>query len=496
MQLYLERRGQRPLYLQVVEQIQERIRSGALPVGSRLPPIRQLAGELGLTRLTVHNAYAELQADGWIESYVGRGSYVAERPGAKAQVRPSPVLRPTPVLPTGMLSEMMRLSHLPDMISFAQAAAAPETFPVDEFGAAVQCVLRDDGHALFDYGITQGELRLREQLSCFLRDRSIDVPPEQLVVVGGAQQGMDVALRALVNPGDTILVEQPTYLGMIERMQMQGLKLVAVPLDEQGLRPDALETAIAQHQPRLLYTIPSFHNPTGINMSVERQEALLDIARRHGLPVLEDDIYGLLSYDSPPPLPLRARDTSGTVIYLTSFSKVLMPGLRLGVLAATPPLLESLIAVKRLSDMHSPQLIQRAAAEYLASGHFAVHMRRTNDLYRVRRDAMMASLARHFPADATWTTPGGGFCCWIGLPPGVRSIELYEQAIEQGVAFAPGHVFFPDQPAHSYMRLSFATHGPERIEQGIAVLGGLVHEQLARRRRLQTRSFCESVPMV
>lgn len=496
MQLYLERRGQRPLYLQVVEQIQERIKSGALPVGTRLPPIRQLAGELGLTRLTVHNAYAELQADGWIESFVGRGSYVAERPGAKAQVRPSPVLPPTPLLRPGTLGEILRLSQIPDMLSFAQAAAAPETFPVREFGAAVQHVLREDGAALFDYGVTQGELVLREQLASFLRQRAIHVPPEQLVVVGGAQQGMDIALRALVNPGDTILVEQPTYLGMIERMQMQGLRLVAVPLDEQGIRPDALETAIIQHQPRLLYTIPTFHNPTGINMSAERQEALLDIARRHALPILEDDIYGLLSYDNAPPLPLRARDTSGIVLYLTSFSKVLMPGLRLGVLVAQPPLLETLIAVKRLSDMHSPQLIQRAAAEYLAGGHFAEHMRTTNALYRERRDAMLSSLERHFPSDATWTRPGGGFCCWVGLPPGIRSTELYDLAIEQGVAFAPGHVFFPEQPAQSYMRLSFAAHTPAVIDQGIAVLGELLHEQLARRRRLQHRSFCESVPMV
>jgi DNA-binding transcriptional MocR family regulator len=484
------------LYLQVVEQIQERIRSGALPVGSRLPPIRQLAGELGLTRLTVHNAYAELQADGWIESYVGRGSYVAERPGAKAQVRPSPVLPPTPLLRPGALSEIIRLSHIPNMISFAQAAAPPDTFPVQQFSAAVQHVLQEDGGALFDYGITQGELSVREQLSVFLRQRSVDLPPEQIVVVAGAQQGMDVALRALVNPGDTVLVEQPTYLGMVERMQMQGLKLVAVPLDEQGIRPDALEIAIEQHRPRLLYTIPSFHNPTGINMSCERQEALLDIARRHALPILEDDIYGFLSYDNPAPLPLRARDTSGIVIYLTSLAKVLMPGLRVGALAAAPPLLESLIAVKRLSDMHSPQLIQRAIAHYLASGHFSEHLRTINALYRERRDAMLDSLARHFPADATWTRPGGGFCCWVGLPPGIRSAELYDLALERGVAFAPGQMFFPEQPAQSYMRLAFASHPPETIERGIAVLGQLLHEQLARRQRMLNRSFCESVPMV
>jgi DNA-binding transcriptional MocR family regulator len=496
MQLHIERRSQRPLYLQLVEQIQERIRSGALPAGSRLPPIRQLAAELSLTRLTVHNAYAELQADGWIESFVGRGSYVAERPGVKAQMRPSPVLPPVPLLQSGALAEIMRLAHQPEMISFAQAAPAPETFPVREFGRMIQHALAQAGAALFDYGISQGDASLREQLAVYLLERSIQACTDHILVVAGAQQGMDIVLRVLLNPGDTILVEQPTYLGMIERMQVQGLKLVAVPIDEQGIRPDALETAITQHQPRLLYTIPTFHNPTGICMSDERQEALLDIAQRHALPILEDDIYGPLCYDGPAPSPLKARDTTGLVIYLTSFSKVLMPGLRLGLLVAAPPLLEGLVAVKRLSDMHSPPLTQRALAEYLARGHFAAHVRATKALYRQRRDAMAASLQRYFPSDATWSVPCGGLCFWVGLPPGLRSTDLYEEALQHGVAFAPGQVFFPEQSMQGYMRLSFAATPPEAIDRGLHTLGELLNQQLVRRQRLHMRSFCETVPMV
>ncbi|HEY0736661.1 MAG TPA: PLP-dependent aminotransferase family protein [Herpetosiphonaceae bacterium] len=496
MQLHIERRSQRPLYLQLVEQIQERIRSGALPAGSRLPPIRQLASELGLTRLTVHNAYAELQADGWIESFVGRGSYVAERPGVKAQMRPSPVLPPVPLLRPGALAEIMRLAHQPEMISFAQAAPAQETFPVREFGRMIQHVVAQDGAAIFDYGSSQGEMALREQLALYLLDRSIQAPVEEIMVVAGAQQGMDIVLRALLSPGDTILVEQPTYLGMIERMQVQGLKLVAVPIDEQGIRPDALETAITQHQPRLLYTIPTFHNPTGVCMTPERQEALLDIAQRYSLPVLEDDIYGPLSYDGPPPTPLKARDTTGLVIYLTSFSKVLMPGIRLGLLSASSPLLEALVAVKRLSDMHSPQVTQRALAEYLARGHFAAHLRTTKALYRERRDAMAASLQRYFPSDATWTVPSGGLCFWVGLPPGLRSTDLYESALEHGVAFGPGQVFFPEQSVQGFMRLAFAACPLEAIERGIQILGELLHDQLIRRQRLRVRAFYETVPMV
>lgn len=496
MQFHIQRHTQRPLYVQLVEQIQERIRTGALPTGTRLPPIRQLASELGLTRLTVHNAYAELQADGWIESFVGRGSYVAERPGARAQMRPSAVLPPVPLLQPGALGEIMELAQQRQIISFAQAAAAPETFPVREFGRMVQQVLADEGASLFDYGMTQGDRGLREQLSRYLLDRGVEVAPEHLLVVAGAQQGIDLVLRGIVKPGDTVLVEGPTYLGMIERMQMQGLKLVAVPIDEQGIRPDALEIAIERHSPRLLYTIPTFHNPTGVCMTEARQDALLDIARRYDLPVLEDDIYGGLSYDGPAPLPLRLRDTTGQVIYLTSFSKVFMPGLRIGLLAAAPVLLERLIGIKRLSDLHSPQLTQRALAEYLARGHFAAHLRSAKAVYRERRDAMLHALARYFPAGASWSAPGGGFCVWIGLPPGMRSTDIYLQAIERGVAFAPGHLFFPEQTAQSYMRLSFAAHDAQKIERGIAILGDLLHEQLARRQHLHARSLYNNVPLV
>jgi 2-aminoadipate transaminase len=401
------------------------------------------------------------------------------------------VLPPVPLLKPGALGEVMRLAQQQHMLSFAQASAAPETFPLREFARTVQHVLADAGPELYDYGMTQGDITLRQQLSLFLLDRGLAIAPEHLLVVAGAQQGLDIVLRALVSPGDTVLVEGPTYLGMIERMQMQGLKLVAVPLDEQGIRPDALETAIALHQPRLLYTIPTFHNPTGISMSPERQEALLDIAQRHALPILEDDIYGLLSYDNQSPLPLKARDTTGIVTYLTSFSKVLMPGLRLGLLAAAPPLLDALTAVKRFSDMHSPQLTQRALALYLERGLFAGHLRGVTALYRERRDARVT-----FPSDAEWTVPHGGLCCWVGLPAGLQSADLYLAAIERGVAFAPDQMFFPEQPAQGFMRLSFAAHSPAEIDRGIAVLGELINEHLVRRQRLRAPSFCDAVPMV
>jgi len=497
VQLFLNRRDRRPLYLQVVEQIKDLIRSGALPAGSRLPPIRELATSTGLTRLTIHNAYAELQADGWIDSHVGRGSFVAREAIAAvaAVVPPVPSLMPCLPPPTGEFAEVMRLAQQKGITSFAQAAAAPSTFPLREWERTLHEVLANSGAALFDYGATQGETVLRDQLARFLLDRAVPVPPEQIVVTSGAQQGIDLVLRALTKPGDAVLVEQPTYLGMVERLALQHMRLVSVPLDNEGIDLEALERAIAIHRPRVLYTVPTFHNPTGISMSAARQMALLDLAQRHGVIILEDDVYGLLAYNGAASLPLKERDQNGQVIYLTSFSKVLMPGIRIGLLAAPPPLLEPLVAAKRLADMHSPQLLQHALALYLASGRFAAHVRGVVALYRERRDCMAQALRRSFPAGTHWTAPDGGLCFWVALPLGVRVDELYRAAIERGVAFTPGHVFFGEQPAQPHLRLSFAAHEPAAIEHGIAILGEVLHQHLARQRDVQHRSLCD-VPMV
>lgn len=495
MHIQLDRHDRRPLYMQIVEQIQQHIRTGALPLGSRLPPIRELAIDLGLTRLTVHNAYAELQADDWIESHVGRGTYVSKR--IDFDTIPAPYA--TPVVPEpdpGALGEVMRLSHLPEMISFAQAAADPAMFPVREWGRALQHVMAEGDPRLFDYGVTQGEIGLREQLAQLLLDRAVQVPPEHIVVTSGAQQGIDIVIRALVRPNEKILVEQPGYLGVIERIKLQGIHAIGVPMDDEGIIPGALEAAIETHHPRMLYTVPTFQNPTGVSMSLERQQEILAVAMRHDLIILEDDIYGSLSYDGASPLPLKARDTAGVVIYLSSFSKMLMPGIRIGLLAAAPPRLAPLIAAKRLSDLHSPPLIQCALADYLQRGGFAAHLRTIRGVYRERRDFFIDCLRRHFPADASWTMPHGGFCIWVALPAGINGGDFYAESLERGVGFAPGHAFFPEHMRHGYMRLAFSTQPPEVIERGVAILGDLMHTHLARRARQRIPSLYESVPLV
>ncbi|GIV98244.1 MAG: GntR family transcriptional regulator [Herpetosiphonaceae bacterium] len=496
MKLYLQRNSEIPLYQQIADQIRERVRSGALPPGTRLPPVRQLANELGLTRLTVHTAYAELQAEGIIESFVGRGSFVASQSGtatappADAGARAQP---PAAWASQSLLADMQRMALQPNLRSFAQAIPAPETYPVHEFRRALSMALNDP--AALGYRPTQGEAILREQVSRLLLDRGINAAPDLVLIAAGAQQGIDLALRAFAEPGDIVLAEEPTYPGFIELAAQRGQRIVGLPIDEYGLRVDALEAACEAYRPRLLYTVATFHNPTGVLLSAERRQALLRIARAYNVLVVEDDAYGLLSYDNSPPPALKASDTAGHVIFITSFSKVLMPSLRLGAVVAAADQLPALLAAKRSSDLVCSPLLQRALAEYLRRPGIEGHLQQVRLLYAERRDAMLAALEHHLP-ECHWSYPAGGLCLWLALPEGIDERDFYLDAIERGVGVAPGRAFF-SQPQHdAFIRLSFGAHPPQVIEESVAQLGSLLREHLRRPALLAARACRESGPLV
>ncbi|MCA0352443.1 MAG: PLP-dependent aminotransferase family protein [Chloroflexi bacterium] len=498
MEFQLDRQHAKPLYIQLSEQLQERIRSGSLPAGTKLPPVRDLAESLGLTRLTVHNAYSELQASGWVEAYVGRGTFVAERikpiiPAYEIRQRVVDELQ-TPWFSQGMLADMLRLAQQPNLISFAQAAPAEETFPVREIGRAIQQALRDP--SALGYGPTQGELCLREAIATWLLDRNVVTSPDHVLVTTGAQQGVALALKAFVRQGDVVLVEEPTYLGFIEQATALGVRLIGIPLDDQGLRLDILQRVLCEYKPRLLYTVPTFHNPTGVCLSTERQEALLQLAQEHNLIILEDDVYGPLSYDAQAPHPIKARDTHGRVVYLGSFSKILTPGLRLGYLVARDEFLHPLLTAKRGNDLHCSPLLQRALADYLGRGQLAAHLRYVRELYRERRDAMERALNRYCPRDIQWTHPRGGLCYWLTLPSGLNGTDIYTEAIEAGVGVTLGNVFFPQPPRNAHLRLCFATQSPELIDRGIRILGDVLTRHVLRCGQLAARAWRETTPLM
>ena len=491
MQIVLDRTSPTPLYEQLAQDIRRRIRTGALPPGARLPPVRELARQLGVTRLTVHNAYSELQAGGWVEATVGRGTFVA------AQIDPAAVMpdRGRELSARSVLNDMLRMAQLPGLRSLAMADPAPEFYPLREFRRALDEALASGESAVLGYITSQGEPLLRTTLAEMLRERGVRVGPDEIVITSGVTQGIALIAQALARPGDTVIVEQPTYLGVLNGLSMRGLHVIGAPIDEDGLVVEALESLIVAHRPRFIYTIPVFQNPSGACLSPARRAALLALAERHRVTLVEDDIYARLAYDGPAPPALKADDPCGLVLHLGSFSKALLPGVRIGYIAAAPQFIECLVGAKQADDLCSPPLLQRALALFIQQGQLTTHLRRVLPRYRERRDALLAALSRRMPSELSWTNPRGGFSVWVTLPHGASTTDLYLAAIERGAAFAPGVVFFAGPPPRPHIRLSFATQPPEVIDEAIQILGDVLSQHLARR-RIATPALADYVPLV
>lgn len=490
MHLQIDRTSAQPLYQQLAHEIQQRIRSGALPSGARLPTVRELSQQLGVTRLTVHSAYSELQAGGWVEATVGRGTFVA----SQRQVAPSENGLGREFSPHGMISDMLRMAQLPGMRSLAMADAAAELFPKREFARAVEDALTHDSASL-GYTTSHGEPLLRTILAELVRQRGFHSGPDEMIVTNGVTQGLALVARALAAPGDTVVVEQPTYVGALNVLTSQNLRIVGVPMDADGMVIDALESLFSTHKPRFIYTIPAFQNPSGVCLAPKRREALLALAERHRVMVVEDDIYAPIAFERPAPPALKAIDTNNMVVYLSSFSKAALPGVRVGYIAAPPTLIKPLVALKQADDLCSPTLIQRAVALFIERGQYAAHLRRTIPRYRERRDVLLDAMARYFPTNVRWSTPEGGFAIWVQLPQSASATDLYLAAIERGVAFAPGDFFFAGPPPAPYMRLSYSAQSPDVLREVTRVLGELLGTHL-HHRNFNAPSIAHYLPLV
>lgn len=493
MKLNLQRKSGLPLYRQITNQLRDYIRSGVLPPGDQLPTVRQLANEYKLTRLTVQTAYAELQAEGLVESVVGRGTFVANRSSLQLAVgiNAPKFIATQPQVPwysQGLLADMLRMTEQPNIISFAQASPAPETFPLTEFKKVLGNVLSDP--TKLSYISTQGELTLREQIAHLLLDRGIVTPPERVLVVSGAQQGLDIALKTFVQPHEIIVMEEPSYPGALELAAQRGQKVIGLPRYANGFSLETLEQICQLYKPNLLYTIPTFHNPTGTSLSDEQKQGLLSLASKYNLRIIEDDTYGFLPLtDQPIPKTIYEMDESGErVIYLTSFSKSLMPSLRLGAIVASEANLLQLTAAKRISDLNSSSLLQLGLAEYLHRYSFGVHVQTVKKIYKERCAAMLSALEQNFRGFGRVIIPEGGLSIWVELPQEVDEREFYLEAIARGVGVAPGSAFFTQPQRQAYMRLSFGALTLPQIEQGVEILGKLLQGQIIQRSLLLARS--------
>jgi 2-aminoadipate transaminase len=375
-----------------------------------------------------------------------------------------------------VIRDLLRLTEQPSVISFAGGLPAPECFPVEEMTAAAERVLVETPLAALQYGPTEGYGPLRDQVVARAQAMGIEARREQMVITSGSQQALDLLGRRLLVPGDLVAVEDPTYLGALQAWFPRLPRYMTVPVDNEGMDVAALEQMLERVRPTFLYSMPTFQNPKGVTLSPERRYRLIEVAARYDLPIIEDDPYGDLSYDGERPQPLAAIDVEvhgelRSVAYVSSFSKLLSPGLRVGWMAAPEALITRIVQAKQGVDLHTGSLAQATVYEACRDGLLARHVPYICSIYRARRDAMLRSLEQHMPPGVHWTRPAGGMFVWIDLPPDVDATRLFHAAIEYDVAFVPGTPFYANGGGTNTMRLNFSLPTPGQIEEGIARLG-------------------------
>ena len=371
-----------------------------------------------------------------------------------------------------VIREILKVTEKPGIISFAGGLPSPKTFPVAAFREACDKVLLEDGDAALQYAASEGFAGLREMVASML---PWEVDPALVLITTGSQQGLDLIAKILIDEGSQVLVETPTYLGALQAFTPMEPEIVAVKSDAEGV--DIADLAGKAKDARFFYVLPNFQNPTGRTMSEARRAALSTEAARLGLPIVEDNPYGDLWFDGPPPTSLTSRNPEGC-IYLGSFSKVLAPGLRLGFMVAPASIYPKLLQAKQAADLHSPGFNQRMVAEVMKGGFLDRHVPTIRALYKAQRDAMLTAMQRNMPEGVKWNTPAGGMFLWVRLPEGMNAIELLPKAVERNVAFVPGWAFYADQPDPRTLRLSFVTPSVDQITIGIAALADAIREAL------------------
>jgi len=467
----IDRSSGEPIYRQLVHRIQEMIVSGALPEGFRLPPERRLASSLGVNRSTVLTAYRELKARGLVDAHVGRGTAVLRPPpkssGAAAvpwrQLFRESVMRSHDPI----LSELLAATERTGVISFSIGLPAPELIPLQTMEELSLDIMRDAGPAAFLHCPTEGLTLLRETLAEWVASRGIRAKTSNMLVVSGSQQGLDLIARVFLDPGDAVVVEEPTYVGALQTFRVAQARLVSVPVDAEGLRTDILASVLEHHRPKLIYTLPTFQNPSGVVMSLERRRSLLELAARWHVPIVEDDPYSELRYENDALPSLKALDDRDQVLYLSTFSKILFPGLRVGYVVVPPAVLRQLVLAKQGADLHTNSFGQYLLERFVREEHLSAHLERLRVAYRRRRDTMAAALARPRAVNLRFAVPDGGFYIWCGIPAGIEQSTLMAHATSRGVSFLPGNACFGADSPENAVRLNFTHCSEEEITVGV-----------------------------
>lgn len=372
------------------------------------------------------------------------------------------------------IREILKVTEQPNVISFAGGLPAPELFPLSDIRESYDRVLGAGDPSVLQYGTTEGYLPLRKAISAQMRAKGIQAEASNIFLTNGSQQGLDLIAKLFLNPGDEVLLQNPSYLGAIQTFRSYQANFRLVPTVEGGIDLPALELSVKEHRPKIIYLTPTYQNPTGTTLTIEERKAVAHIASQYGVPVIEDDPYGELRYDGPIVAPIKSLAAEDAVIYLGTFSKTLAPGFRLGWIVADQDLITKLTVAKQGTDLHTSTLIQRATHYYLTHFNATEHIETIRQTYKVRRDLMLTELNANFSTQVKWTEPTGGMFIWLTLPDNYDTDKLLTRAVAGNVAYVPGSHFFACEGSHSSMRLNFSNPSPLQIKQGIKALAEIL----------------------
>ena len=496
--LHLQTESHIPLYVQLRDQLRALVHSGDLRSGDRIPASRELAGQLGVHRTTVANAYAELESEGLIAGHVGRGTFICGLPAKQFSPPPRTNGNGGAARWEALFADERGdegLSRLmpdvpPGAIAFTCARPPDDCFPVEDFRRCANAVLRREGQRILQLGATDGYEPLRRALLDWFQSESLNVRSEQLLITDGCQQAIDLVCKAFIRAGDSVALENPAYPGAVSILTGARVRMLAVPVETDpgraghiGLDLDALETVLLQNRVKFILITPDFHNPTGTSMPLPERRRLLEMASRYQVPIVEDSIYARTRLRGAVSPSLRSLDTHGNVIQIDSFSKIAFPGLRVGWCVGAESAIERLRLVKLSTDLHTDQLSQAAIAEFMRRGYLARHLARSKKRYLSRLEAMEEALQKHMPEETAWTRPEGGMTIWVTLPAGFDAGDLLIHTRERGVYFVPGRYFYFQSPQPNTLRLGFSSVDERNIARGIQIFCELLKSELRKRQR-------------
>ncbi|MGE7907929.1 PLP-dependent aminotransferase family protein [Peribacillus sp. NPDC094092] len=472
MHIEIQRNADISITKQIYHSILDHIRSNLLEENLQLPSVRELSKQLGVSLVTVVKAYQKLEQEGFITSVQGKGTFIrkTKMEETERKERTSSYDWQLSVQDYLPRSQFARFHQVPEKIHLSSSMIDPGLLPNRYLEQEIHRMLSENPKVLSQYGEIQGDKALRQAMVEYLQRMDLTTSPDNILVTSGSQQGIDLIARTFVGPGDVVVMEAPTYPGAIDVFRGRSATILTVPVDSDGMRVDLLQNLCDKYKPKIIYTVPTFHNPTGAIMPTKRRRQILEIAKNTQCIVIEDDPCSEIYFERKPPASMKSLDKDGHVIYLKGLSKVLAPGCRIGILAASGSIFKRLLAAKANTDLGSPLLTQKAIIPFITSKRMIDHLKKLRTALKIRRDLVLEILSQHSPEEVSWFIPKGGLNVWLTLPSWLNTDHLLLEAKKEQITFLPGSACYPTDQENHHLRISFSYMNEQQLEQGVKTI--------------------------